>query len=377
METEGPGLFFTIAAFIGGFSLLVFIHEWGHYIVGRIFGVKIETFSIGMGKELIGRTDKRGTRWKFSAIPLGGYVKFYGDASAASNPGDIPEGMTDEEKAVCYHFKPLWQRALIVFAGPAVNLIAAWMVFSGLVYMNGMVVTDPVVVTVSENSAASEAGVQSRDRILEIDGTEVERFDDIARIIRLHPGQRLEMIVERDGQETVLYPVIGIEYFVDRFDNQYPYGLLGVSNYSEEGGTPYTRRIEDPGMFLSLHEGGRRLVGTTKSMFTTLGQMLLGVRSMKELGGIPRIANALGEAAHASVEYFVWMLAMLSLNLGIINLLPIPVLDGGHLLYYGLEAIKGSPISKKAQEAGFVAGFALMLIFMLLVTLNDLQSMAL
>ncbi len=377
METEGPGLFFTIAAFIGGFSLLVFIHEWGHYIVGRIFGVKIETFSIGMGKELFGRTDKRGTRWKVSAIPLGGYVKFFGDASAASNPGDIPEGLTEAEKSVCYHFKPLWQRALIVFAGPAVNLIAAVLVFSAFVHMRGIAITEPVIATVVAETPAAEAGFQDRDRILEIDGEEVERFSDIAQIIRLHPGHTLPVLVEREGRELLLRPTIGTQYFEDRFGNRYPYGQLGVTNVDAEGRTPYTVVNENPGLFTSLAEGSRQMVGTTKMIFTTLGQMALGIRSVRELGGPVRIANAIGEAAHISLESFVWMLAMLSLNLGIVNLLPIPVLDGGHLLFYGLEAIKGSPISKKAQEAGFVAGFALMLIFMLLVTLNDLQSIAL
>lgn len=377
METEGPGLLFTIAAFIGGFSLLVFIHEWGHYYVARLFGVKIDTFSIGMGKELVGRTDKNGTRWKISAFPIGGYVKFFGDASAASNPGDLPCDMSEAERKVCFHYKPLWQRALIVFAGPAVNLIAAVLVFGILVHINGIVVTEPVAATVIEETPAAAAGFQNHDRILEIDGEEVHRFSDIASIIRLHPGQRLQILVERDGRQIVLTPQIGVNYLQDRFGNQYPLGYLGVSNQDEAGAAPYTHIEENPGVFRSLYEGGRRTVNTTKMIFTTLGQMVLGLRSMKELGGPLRMANAIGEAAHIGLEYFVWMLAMVSLNLGILNLLPIPVLDGGHLLYYGLEAIKGSPISKKAQEAGFVAGLALMLIFMLLVTLNDLQSMAL
>jgi len=377
METEGPGLFFTIAAFIGGFSLLVFIHEWGHYIVGRIFGVKIETFSIGMGKELFGRTDKRGTRWKISAIPLGGYVRFFGDASAASNPGDIPEGLTEEEKKVCYHFKPLWQRALIVFAGPAVNLIAAVLVFGAFVYLRGVAITEPVAVSVGAEDPAGVAGFQSHDRITQINGQEVDRFSDIARIVRLRPGHTLNVVVEREGREVILRPTIGTKYFEDRFGNRYPYGYLGVGNSDEAGRTPYTQVIEHPGFWLSMSEGSRQMVSTTKMIFTTLGQMILGVRSVKELGGPVRIATAIGEAAHDGLESLVWLLAMLSLNLGIVNLLPIPVLDGGHLLFYGLEAIKGSPISKKAQEAGFVAGFALMLIFMLLVTLNDLQSLPL
>lgn len=369
METEGPGLLFTIVAFLGGFSLLVFIHEWGHYIVARLFGVKIDTFSIGMGKELFGRTDKRGTRWKFSAIPLGGYVKFFGDASAASNPGEIPDGMSDAERDVCYHFKPLWQRALIVFAGPAVNLIAAVLVFGALAYSNGIRISDPVIAEVQADTPAAVAGFMANDTILTVDGEEVDRFSDIARIVKLHPNHVLDFGVLREGREILLRAEIGTDYLEDRFGNRYPQGFLGVRSHVSQ--------IENLGPVEALGEGTRQTVGYTKMIFTTLGQMVLGIRSIKELGGPIRIANSIGEAAHISFQYFIWMLAMLSLNLGIVNLLPIPVLDGGHLLFYGLEAIKGSPISKKAQEAGFVAGFALMLIFMLLVTLNDLQSMAL
>ncbi|WP_417463616.1 RIP metalloprotease RseP [Kordiimonas sp.] len=369
METEGPGLLFTIAAFIGGFSILVFIHEWGHYAVARLFGVKVDTFSIGMGRELIGRTDKNGTRWKISILPLGGYVKFFGDASAASNPGDIPEDMSLEDREVCYHFKPLWQRALIVFAGPAINLIAAALVFAAFFYSYGIGVSEPIIEAVAEESAAFEAGLQPGDRILSINGEEVERFSDVGAVVRLYPGGDVTMLLERDGEQITKVVTLGIAYMEDRFGNRYPYGRLGISS-------PQVERIE-LGPIGALAEGGRQTVAMTDTIFTTLGQMIMGLRSVRELGGPARIANMVGEAAHISVQNFIWLLALLSLNLGILNLLPIPVLDGGHLLYYGLEAIKGSPLSKKAQEAGFVAGFALMLIFMLLVTLNDLQSMAL
>lgn len=362
-------ILFKLAAFVGGFSLLVFIHEWGHFSVARLFGVKVETFSIGMGKELFGRTDKNGTRWKVCAFPLGGYVKFFGDATAASTPGDVPSGMTPEEKSVCFHYKPIWQRALIAFAGPAVNLVAAVFVFAGLVYINGYRVADPVIAQVLEESAAAEAGFQVDDRVLAVDGTDVARFSDVARIVQLRPGQRLDFLVERDGREVILKATVGVRYVEDRFGNQYPQGQLGVSSYQSV--------VENPGLLASLGEGTRKAGEVTKTIFTTLGQMVLGVRSVKELGGPLRIADTIGEAAQISFQYFLWILAMLSLNLGIVNLLPIPVLDGGHLISYALEAIKGSPISKKAQEAGFVAGFALLLIFMVLVTLNDLQSMAL
>ncbi|TNE65899.1 MAG: RIP metalloprotease RseP [Alphaproteobacteria bacterium] len=368
METEGPGLLFTIAAFVGGFSILVFIHEWGHFAVARLFGVKVDTFSIGMGREVFGWTAKNGTRWKISLLPVGGYVKFFGDASAASNPGDMPVGLSPEERAVCFHYKPLWQRALIVFAGPAVNLIAAILVFAAFNFTYGVGISEPVIAGVAPNSAAESIGLQKDDRILSVRGEEVHRFADIASVVRLYPGGHVDIQVERDGKVMNLNATLGIAYLEDRFGNEYPYGQLGVYAYDP-------KRVE-LGPIGAIVEGARQTADMTNTIFTTMGQMLLGVRSVREMGGPLRIANMVGEAASAGAENFAWILALLSLNLAIVNLLPIPVLDGGHLLFYALEAIKGSPLSKKAQEAGFVAGFALMLIFMLLVTLNDLQSMA-
>jgi regulator of sigma E protease len=369
METEGPGILFTIAAFIGGFSILVFIHEWGHFIVARLFGVKIETFSIGMGKELFGRTDKNGTRWKIAAFPIGGYVKFFGDASAASNPGDIPSDLSEEEKSVCYHFKPLWQRSLIVFAGPAINLIAAAIVFGGFFFNYGVGIAEPVIASVQEGSAAEVAGLQTGDRIVSVNGETVARFNDVGTIIRLYPGARVPVTIERERTIETVTVEVGVRYMEDRFGNRYPYGQLGVQS-------PPVKRVQ-LGPLDALMEGARQTVSMADSMFTTLGQMIMGLRSVKELGGPARIASMIGEAAHLGMANFIWILAILSLNLGIVNLLPIPVLDGGHLMFYGLEALKGSPLSKKAQEVSFTAGMALMLIFMVFVTLNDLQSMAL
>jgi len=369
METTGPGILFTIAVFLGGFSVLVFIHEWGHYIVARLFNVRIETFSIGMGKEIYGRTDKNGTRWRISAIPLGGYVKFFGDASAASNPGEIVEGLSAKDQAECLHFKPLWQRALIVFAGPAVNLIAAALVFAGFYLTYGVRVSEPVIETLVVESPAEGAGLLVGDRILAVNGDDIDRFSDIGGVVRLYPGADVEVELDRAGEVMTLPVTLGTRYFEDRFENRYPYGYLGI-------GAPNPIRL-DLGLFGAIGEGTRQTVQMADTMFTTLGQMILGVRSVKELGGPVRIANMVGEAADISFQNFIWILALLSLNLGIVNLLPIPVLDGGHLVFYGLEAIKGSPLSRKAQEAGFIAGAALMLIFMVLVTLNDLQSMAL
>jgi len=368
METSGPGILFTIAAFIGGFSILVFIHEWGHYAMARLFKVRIETFSIGMGKELWGRTDKHGTRWRFSAIPIGGYVKFFGDASIASNPGDLPEGYNQSDRDACLHFKPLWQRALVSFAGPAVNLIAAVLVLAWLAFTFGVDLTEPKISYVEPETAASDAGLQPGDIIVNVNGRDVERFSEVRDIVRMYPDKIITLEIERDGALVQMQPHLGTRELTDRFGNQYFLGVLGVR--------PTDPVHQDISLLGALPEGFNRGVYITKTMFTTLGEIIVGLRSVKELGGPVRIAKTFGEAASIGFEQFVWILGLLSLNLGIINLLPIPVLDGGHLMFYGIEAIKGSPLSKKAQEAGFVAGAALMLIFMVFVTLNDLQSLA-
>ena len=370
METSGPGLLFTLAAFIGGFSLLVFIHEWGHFAVARFFKVRVETFSIGMGKEVWGRTDKQGTRWRFSAIPIGGYVKFFGDASIASNPGELPEGYSQADMDACLHFKPVWQRALISFAGPAVNLVAAVLILAGFAYFYGVNITPPIISSVGENTAAESAGLIAGDRIVSVNGKAVERFSDIGEIVRLYPGGRVVIEYERYGAVQTIPVVLGINEQTDRFGNHYSLGHLGV------GVNPNEFVHHEVGPFGAIQEGTRRSVRMAKTMFTTLGEIIMGLRSVKELGGPPKIAKVLGEAASAGAPNFVFLLALLSLNLGIINLFPIPVLDGGHLMFYAIEAIKGSPLSLKAQEAGFIAGAALMLIFMVLVTLNDLQSLA-
>jgi regulator of sigma E protease len=369
MESDGPGIILTLLSFIGGFSILVFIHEWGHYSVARLFGVRIDSFAIGFGKELIGWTDKRGVRWKICALPLGGYVKFFGDASGASNADSSVTGLSDEEKAECFHFKPVWQRALVVFAGPAINLLAAALVFAGFYFTYGINFVEPVINTVAENSAAAEAGLEVNDRILSVNGKPIEAFSDIAPIVRLYPGQSISITLERGG-EVIEQPVtLGTAYFEDRFDNRYPYGVLGVS---ANAGT----KVE-LGPIDALGAGFGQTATMIDTIFTTTGQIIVGLRSVKELGGPVRIATMTGEAASRGVENFLLFLALISINLGVVNLLPIPVLDGGHLMFYLVEAVKGSPLKKRAQEVGYIAGMALMLIFMVFVTLNDLQSIVL
>ncbi|WP_374763918.1 RIP metalloprotease RseP [Yunchengibacter salinarum] len=369
MESDAPGFILTIVAFLAGFSLLVFIHEMGHFLVARAFGVKVDAFSIGFGRELFGWTDRKGTRWRISMLPLGGYVKFFGDQSAASDPSRAAADMPAQDRAVCLHFKPVWQRALVVAAGPAINLLAGALVFAGFYLFYGINVAEPVVAKVMPESAAAEAGLSEGDRILRIDGKAVDSFSDISPIVRLYPGREVSLTIKRDARTMTITPTLGTQYMEDRWGNRYPYGVLGV-----QSGPASNQPV---GPIRAVGEGVEQTGVMIRSIFTTLGQLVMGLRSVDEVGGPLRIATMTGEAAAKGPETFIWFLALISINLGVINLLPIPVLDGGHLMFYAIEALKGSPLSAKAQEAGFVAGFALVLMFMVLVTLNDLKSMAL
>lgn len=366
MEAGNPGIILTLVAFIGGFSILVFIHEWGHYIVGRMFKVRVEVFSIGFGKEIWGYTAKSGTRWRLSLIPLGGYVKFFGDASAASNPGEHVSDLTEEEKQDCLHYKPLWQRALVVLAGPMINLIVPVFVFAGFALTYGTAVFEPNIALVQKESAAEKAGLLAGDRILEIDGQKIDRFNDMVRIVQMNPHVKLSFVVERQSQGTLNLDVVpGAKYMVDRFDRKHAIGLLGVQ--AEQG-----KRI-DHGILSAMSEGFYKTGDAIRRMLTGMQQLVLGMRSIKEMSGPVGIAAMAGEAASYGIENFILFMSMISLSLGIMNLMPIPVLDGGHLMFYALEAIKGKPLSKFAQEASFIAGLALVLFLMVIVTFNDLH----
>jgi regulator of sigma E protease len=360
--TSGLGYF--IFWFFIVLTVLVFVHEFGHYIVARWNGVRIEVFSIGFGPEIFGWNDRAGTRWKFSAIPLGGYVKMFGDADPASMPSADVHEMTPEERAVAFHHKRLGQRAAVVAAGPAANFIFAIVVLAGLFATVGQPFTPADVGQVQPNSAAEKGGIKPGDAIVAIDGQSIERFEDVQQAVRLNAGAAMQIVVRRDGQEMTLSVTPQMQEMTDRFGNVHRMGLLGIGR----SGVDYVRRDPVTAVWRATAETWNLSTGTLKAVW----QMIIGARTTDELGGPLRIAQMSGEVAQGGVVSLVWFMAVLSVNLGLINLFPIPVLDGGHLLFYAAEAIRGRPLGQKAQEYGFRLGLALVMTLMVFATWNDL-----
>ena len=363
--------------YILGFPLLlgplVTLHELGHYLVGRYFGVKAEAFSVGFGKELAGFTDKRGTRWKLSALPLGGYVQFKGDM----DPSSIPDkkaiaNATPEERDGSFHHAALWKRALIVFAGPAMNILITLAIFASFFAVFGKPVSaDPaetnVIQSFAEESAARDAGLEVGDRIVAIDGATVAEFQDIQERVIMHPGDRVDMSVLRDGRTLSIPVTIADETVTDQFGNSSRIGRLGI--YST-------------GMSMAqvgILESGRLAVVQTGSMVdmmvTGIKQIVVGDRSVKELGGPVTIGKYAGEQLSMGPLAFINFAALISLNLAFINLLPIPALDGGHLAFYAAEAVRRKPLGARSTEVAYRAGVALVLALMVFVTFIDIAKL--
>ncbi|WP_434618825.1 RIP metalloprotease RseP [Azospirillum sp. B2RO_4] len=361
------GFWTSVLAFLLVLTVLVFVHELGHYLIARRNGVRIETFSIGFGPELFGFTDRAGTRWKFSALPLGGYVKMFGDADPASTPGAHLTAMSAEERAVSFHHKRVGQRAAIVAAGPIANFVFSIVVLSLLFMTAGQSFTPPDVGGIQPGSAAERAGIQPGDLILSVDGTGVQRFEEIRQIVSIRPGEPLAIELKRDGRVMTLTATPESQTVTDRLGNAHQIGLLGISR----GSVGMMRH--DP--LTAVWQAGREVAGMITGTFTALGQMVQGSRGTEELGGPLRIAQMSGEVAQSGWYPLVWFMTFLSVNLGLINLFPVPMLDGGHLLFYGIEKLLGRPLGARAQEYGFRIGLALVLTLMVFATWNDLVQL--
>lgn len=375
------GIAYTLMNFIIALSVVVFVHEMGHFLVARWNKVRCDAFSIGFGPELVGFNDRHGTRWKFCLIPLGGYVKMFGEADTA-NPGtgdgssdgadedhEIEREMTPEEKAVSFKYKTLGQRSAIVFAGPAVNFIFAIAVFVVIFMSIGRPVTEPIIGEVVADSAAAEAGLLTGDRILAIDGAEIDRFEELQRMVPLGNGEPMRLTIQRNESILDVVAVPRVVDETDAFGNPQKRALLGVGSSGE------TRMMVRHGPVSAFGLAVKQTYIVVEGTFIAVGQIISGERGTEDLGGPIRIAKFSGQAAESGFANFVIFMAILSINLGIINLFPVPLLDGGHLLFYAIEAVRGRPLSDTVQEWGLRFGLALVLTLMVFVTWNDILQL--
>ena len=346
-------------------TLLVFVHELGHYWVARRNGVKVLVFSIGFGPEIFGRTDQVGTRWRISALPLGGYVKMLGDMDATSRPDDESlNHLGEEERRQAFPAKPLSARAAIVAAGPAANFIFAWVLLVFLFVAFGRPVTPAVVSDVVPESAAAAAGLQAGDRILKVNGADISRFEDIQRAVQLNLDQPLNVMVQRDGQDITLVARPQMIVETDPNGCEIKVARLGIVATGTQ--------VEHLGPFDSLWMAAAETWSIGRDTLEGVWQIIVGTRTTDELGGPIRIAEVSGQVAQIGIVSFIFFTALLSVNLGLINLFPIPMLDGGHLLFYAFEALCGRPLGPRAQDVGFKIGLGLVLSLMVFVTANDI-----
>lgn len=361
------GIWSYIGPFLIVLTVLVFVHELGHYLIARLNGVRVEIFSIGFGPELFGWSDRSGTRWKVSAIPLGGYVKMFGDSNESSAAdAETIDAMTEAERAVAFHCKRLGQRAAIVSAGPIANFLFAIIMFAGIYAIIGQPFTPPLVSGVEAGSAAERAGLREGDRVLAIDGRAIERFQDIQLVVQSGLGAPMQVSVLR-GDETVTMAVNpDLMQYTDRFGNESEIGRLGIRGDVTE----YVRH----GPMASIWQAIKSTYDYSALTLKAVGQFISGTRSTKELSGPIGIAKMSGDVAQGGIASIAWFMAVLSINLGLINLFPIPVLDGGHLMFYAVEALRGRPLGERAQEYGFRFGLGLVLLLMLFVTWNDIVN---
>ncbi len=352
-------------------TIVVFFHELGHYLVARWNDVDVSEFSVGFGPELFGFNDRNGTRWKLSAIPLGGYVKFMGDANAASQPDhDQLKNMSNDEKAGSFEHKRVGQRAAVVAAGPIANFILAILIFTATFYINGRYVLDPLVGEVVSEGAAEDAGILPGDMIKKIDGVEIESFSDIPRVVGANPDQPLSFEVDRGGELLVFEITPRTKVREDRFGNVIRTGMIGIVS-SRENANLHLKTY-------NLIEAAQAGAGETWFIISRtmgyLGNIITGREAADQLGGPIRIAKVSGDVATLGITALINLAAVLSVSIGLLNLFPIPMLDGGHLVFYAFEVFRGKPASEKAQEIAFRIGLALVLMLMVFTTWNDVTQ---
>ena len=354
--------------FLAVLTVIVFVHEMGHYLVARWNGVAIEAFSIGFGRELIGWNDKHGTRWRISAIPLGGYVKFVGDMNPAGTPDEAAIANASADLAPqLFVNKNVWQRIAIVIAGPVANVLLTFCILYALLMGYGRYTIPPVIGEVIAGSVAEAAGMESGDRIVAVDGYVVRGFEDFQRLVATSPDRPVTIELERGNTEQVLTLVPEGTDVADRFGNNQRIGRIGVSR--DVGDNDVTLYRPGPVEAVGMTIDEIRFIVQRTGEF--LGDFFVGRGDVEQLGGPVKVAKVSGEVATLGIIALINLTALLSLNIGIFNLLPIPMLDGGHLMYYLIEAVRGRPLSMRVQEMGFRVGFALVITLMVFTLFND------
>ncbi len=354
-----------VIPFLVVLGIVVFVHEFGHFWVARRCGVKIETFSIGFGPEIYHWFDSKGTRWRLAWMPLGGYVKMFGDADPSSFGADEKvKAFSEEEKNMAFYSQRLAKRFAIVAAGPGSNYLFAILVLAFLYGFNGQAYTATTVSEVMENSAASAAGILAGDKVLEVDGSKTESFEDIRRIISLNSGEPIQIVIERGGVVKELDATPELVRSTDRLGGEHLRGKLGIMSIE--------MAVRELNPASALIQSVREIWNITTGTLKGVGQIIMGVRGAEELGGPLRIAEMSGKVAQDGLSAFIWFIVVISVNLGLINLFPIPLLDGGHLVFYLAEGLSGRPLSDRVQEYGARLGALLVLSLMLFATWNDL-----
>jgi len=354
-------------------TIVVFFHELGHFLVARWCGVAVETFSVGFGPELFGRTDRHGTRWRVAAVPLGGYVKFAGDENAASVPDhDAISHMSAEERSTSFYLKPVWQRAAVVAAGPLANFILAIVIFTVLFVSFGRPITPAQVDGVQPESPAAAAGFEPGDVIVAIDGHSIEAFSDVQRVVSGSAERPLVFTVERASGTVDLTATPEFREVSDGFGNTHRVGVLGISRAANAAAVS-TKTYSLP---QAVAAGVQETWFIVERTGTYVGGIITGRESADQLGGPIRVAQVSGQVATLGLVALINLAAILSVSIGLINLLPVPMLDGGHLVFYGIEAVRGRPLSERSQEIGFRIGLSLVVMLMIFATFNDIRQLA-
>ena len=372
-NTLSHGFIGYIIPFLFVLTIVVFFHELGHFLVARWAGVKVLTFSLGFGPELAGFNDRHGTRWKISAVPLGGYVKFFGDESEASTPSsEALANMTEEERAGSFHHKKVGPRAAIVAAGPIANFILAIVIFTGLFTFYGKPNMSARVDKIEANSAAAAAGFQVGDIVTAIDNSPIGNFSDMQRVVSIRAGEKLSFTIKRGDSIVQLEGTPELKEQKDPFGNVHKLGILGITRSSQPGDVITERVNPATAMWLGVKETWFVIDRT----LAYIGGIFTGREAADQVGGPLRIAQISGQVATIGLAALIHLAAVLSISIGLLNLFPVPLLDGGHLLFYVVEAVRGRPLSDRAQEMGFRIGLGLVLMLMVFATYNDILHLA-